>query len=104
MSQRRKVEVERIGLVYAQLAVLRELGPGEGGQVAVDFYDIEVAGAFQHFDSERAASRSDLDQMLVRLRIQGVDDALNDIGIVEEVLAEAFPDCHLKPVAAQPGR
>ena len=66
------------------------IGRERAGEVAVDLDGIELPGALQQSPGQSAAARSDLDDALAAGRRDAIDDAANDGGIVQEVLAEAL--------------
>ena len=59
-------------------------------QVAVQFHGIHAAGGAQQFSGNGALARADLYQILEWLRGNAVHYALDDAGIMQEVLAESF--------------
>ncbi len=60
------------------------------GEIAIDLDDREVLDAFEQWARERAQARPDLDHVVIRLRIERGDDALDGAAIDQEMLAEAF--------------
>ena len=59
-------------------------------QVPVEFDNVELAVAGHQKLGQRALPRANFDQMLIRLRVYRADDPVDNAGILEEVLAEAF--------------
>ena len=58
--------------------------------VAVEFDGVQVRQAFEQRLGECAEAGADLDDDIGWLRMDGVDDGMDDAVIDEEVLAEAF--------------
>jgi hypothetical protein len=74
------------------------VGPRVGSkrfrQIAVDLDHIHVFGPRQQAPGQSAAAGSYFDQALSGRRRNAIDDAANDAGIVQEVLAETFTNLH----------
>ena len=60
------------------------------GEVAIAFDDGEMLEALQQWNRQCAESRPDLDQVVVELRIDGGDDAVDVVPIDQEILTEAL--------------
>ena len=89
-GERDEVDVERVGLVHDQLAQRADPRLQFGDHVAVDLDDFQASRAREQVAGQRAQSRSDLDQWLPGLRIDGRDDARDHLLVMQEVLAEAL--------------
>jgi len=85
-----EVELQRIALVQAKARVGAELALQDGDQVEVQLDHVELRAAAEQALGQRALARADLQQALVLLGADGAQDAVDDAGIVQEVLAEAL--------------
>jgi hypothetical protein len=59
-------------------------------EVAIDLDDREALEAFEQRAGERAQPGPDLDDVVIRLRIERSDDALDVMPVDQEMLAEAL--------------
>ena len=97
--QRREVELERIGLVQHEAFLMRESLDEGGGKIPIDLDHIERAARLKEQLRERAASRTDLNQVARRTRRERLHDAADDRRIVQEMLSKALPCPHGRCVA-----
>ena len=67
-----------------------EIGAQAHGQIAVQLNHVQGCAAFQQRPGQCAGTGADLDQDFARLRVEGIEDALHDAVVVQEVLAEAL--------------
>ena len=92
-AQRRRqggeIEAQGIALDEPQPLLGKTL-PQAGGEITVELDGREMAGSIDERLGERAESGADLDQMLAGFRVDGGDDAPDDIGIAQEILSEAL--------------
>lgn len=70
--------------------VAKEFGAQHRNQVPVQFDGIQRAGFFQQLLGEGTQTGADLHQMLPGPGVDRPEDAANDAGVVEEVLAKAL--------------
>jgi len=68
----------------------RVFGTQARDQIAVKLNHVQGCAAFQQRPGQCAVAGADLDQNFARLRVEGVEDALHDAAVVQEVLAEAL--------------
>jgi hypothetical protein len=87
--ERTEVELQGIGLVHNQLCG-RVIGTQARDQITVQLNHMQGGAAIEQRPGERARAGTDLDQGFARLRVEGVEDALHDAAVVQEVLAEAL--------------
>ena len=59
-------------------------------QVAIQLDNVQPATGFQQGLRQRALTRPDLYQVLLRQRVYGVDDPVDHRDVSEEILAKAF--------------
>ncbi|MCY1183260.1 hypothetical protein D9M68_797810 [compost metagenome] len=85
-----EVELQRIALVEAEVRQKAELVLQDGDQVQVQFDDVELGAAGQQAFGERALARPDLQQVLARAGVNAAQDAVDDAGVMQEVLAETL--------------
>jgi hypothetical protein len=90
MRERGKIHLEHVGVDDKELADAARLVAQRFDQVAVEFDRGQFPGAAQQGQGERAFAGSDLDDALSRLRRDRIDDAAQDAGVVQEMLAEAL--------------
>src|SRR5262249_15228418 len=89
-GESRKVELQRIGLVQHETGRARKFHSQQAGQVAIDLDRIERPGPGKQVPGEGTPSGTDLDQPVLRLRIDCVCDPRDDGRVMEEVLTEPF--------------
>ncbi len=89
-GERSEVELERVRLVQREALWRPKLGVEQRGQVPVDLDRIEARGPIHEQTCQGTPSGTDLDQTVGGLGTQGRDDAVQDRGVVQEVLAESF--------------
>ena len=83
----REIELERVGTVDGQLE-RRKARRQLGGEIAIDFDGLELAGALDERRGERALAGADLDQKIARRGSDGVDDARSHARVMQEMLPE----------------
>src|SRR5690606_24237019 len=82
--------LQRIALVQVKVGVGAELVLQDGDQVQVQLDHIQACAAVQQTFGERALTRADFHQALAVARVDGAQDAVDDAGVVQEILAEAL--------------
>jgi hypothetical protein len=82
--------LQGIGLVHSELVCGVAIAQAPT-QVPVDLDDMQVIEARQQRRGQRPQTRTDFDDMIASLWIDGGDDALDHRRIGEKVLAESFP-------------
>ena len=85
-----EIEVEHVSFVQLQRAVRGCDLAQMTRSIPIDLHGLERADAIEQWQRDRAQARSDFDQALARLGIDGVENPLDDASIMEEVLTEAF--------------
>ena len=98
-GERREVETQRIRPVQRQ-ALRRVPLTERRGEVAVDLDGIEATGGFEQRRGERAMAGADLHQCVAGPRSDGLDDAVYDPRVVQEMLAETLAGEHHRRSAA----
>jgi hypothetical protein len=88
--QRREIELQHVRLVQAQGRVAASDCLEMLDRIAIDFDRMQLAQPRKQRQGDRAEPGPDFHDRVVRLRIDGVDDAPDDLRIVQEVLAEAL--------------
>ena len=59
-------------------------------QVLVQLHDVELGAAVEQAFGQCALARADFQQAVIGLGVDGTQDAVDDAGIVQEILAEAL--------------
>ncbi|MCY1514918.1 hypothetical protein D9M68_494840 [compost metagenome] len=89
-AQLGEVELHRIALVQGELRIEAELELEQRNQVLVQLDHVEMRAATGQALGEGALAGADFHQAFACTRVNGAQDAVDDAGVVQEVLAEAF--------------
>ena len=85
-----EIELKGVCHVDAQVPAVRTARAERGGQLGVDLDHLQAAQPIEQRAGDGPLTRTDLHHGLARLRGDGVHDAADDSGVVEEVLTEAL--------------
>ncbi|MNP06943.1 hypothetical protein D3C76_989480 [compost metagenome] len=85
-----EVEFQRVALVQGEVRLEAEAPLELRDQVEVELDHVEPGAAVHQSFGQRALARADLHQMLAFARGDGTQDAVDDAGVMQEVLAEAL--------------
>ena len=66
------------------------LGRHSRGKIAVDLYDGEPPDAFEQWARQCAQAGADLDEIVIRPRVERCHDALDVMAVDQEMLAETL--------------
>jgi hypothetical protein len=86
LRQLREVHFEHIRLDHIQVGTCTQAH----GQVAVQFDDCELAQPLDQRLRERGQTGPDFNHGLARLRIDGLNDGLDDPAVAQEMLPKTF--------------
>jgi hypothetical protein len=62
----------------------------QNNQITVKFYDIQLTTMFKQRQRQGPLSGANFDQMVLWIRRNGCDNALNNLIIMEEMLTKTF--------------
>ena len=85
-----EVELQRVALMQVEVALAGELLVEDRDQVLVQFHHVQLGAAAQQALGQCALARADFQQAVFGLGADGAQDAVDNAGIVQEVLAEAL--------------
>ncbi|MNI62765.1 hypothetical protein D3C73_1180980 [compost metagenome] len=85
-----EVELQRIALMQVEVALAGKLLVEDRDQVLVQFHHVELRAAAEQALGQCALARADFQQAVFCLGMNGAQDAVDNAGIVQEVLAKAF--------------
>ncbi len=85
-----EVELQGVALVQAEIAATGKLVLQDRHQVLVQFHHVQLCPAAQQAFGQGALAGADFQQMFAGLGVDGTQDAVDDAGVVQEVLAEAL--------------
>ncbi|MCY1447661.1 hypothetical protein D9M71_642910 [compost metagenome] len=89
-TQAGEVELQRIALVQAEVVAVSELLVEDRDQVLVQLDHVQLCAARQQAGSQGALTRADFQHALAGLGVDRAQDAVDDAGVVQEVLAKAL--------------
>lgn len=90
LAQDREVEAERVDIVKRE-TLGWEFVDQARREIAVDLDDGKPAYPFEQGTRERAEAGPDLDYVVVALRVDSGDDAVDVMAINQEILAKPLP-------------
>lgn len=85
-----EVELQGVALVQAEVAPAGELLIEDRDQVLVQFHYVQLGAAVEQALSQRTLARADFQYAVFGFGMDGAQDAVDNTGIVQEVLAKAF--------------
>ncbi|MCY1367601.1 hypothetical protein D9M69_545440 [compost metagenome] len=85
-----EVELQRIALMQVEVALAGKLLVENRDQVLVQLHHVELRAAAEQALGQCALARADFQQAVFCLGMNGAQDAVDNAGIVQEVLAKAF--------------
>ncbi|MNM71427.1 hypothetical protein D3C81_830910 [compost metagenome] len=85
-----EVEFQRITLMQVEIALAGKLLVEDRDQVLVQLHHVELRAAAEQALGQCALARADFQQAVFCLGMNGAQDAVDNAGIVQEVLAKAF--------------
>ncbi|MNN56089.1 hypothetical protein D3C81_1710000 [compost metagenome] len=85
-----EVELQRIAGVEGEVRVEAEAHLQQGQQVLVQLDHVQLGAAAEQALGKGALAGADFHHVLARARMDGAQDAVDDTGIVQEVLAETL--------------
>ncbi|MNE30905.1 hypothetical protein D3C80_1244460 [compost metagenome] len=85
-----EVELQRIAGVEGEVRVAAEAHLQQGQQVLVQLDHVQLGAAAEQTLGKGALTGADFHHVLARAGMDGAQDAVDDAGIVQEVLAEAL--------------
>lgn len=85
-----EVELQCVALMQVEVALAGELLVEDRDQILVQFHHVQLGTAVKQAFSQRTLARADFQQVVFRLGANGAQDAVDNAGIVQEVLAEAL--------------
>src|SRR5690606_30141629 len=88
--QAREVELQRVALVEVKARIAGELGIEDGDQVEVELDHVQACAAVEQAFGQCALAGADLQQTFTLPGVDGAENAMDDAGIVQKILAEAF--------------
>ncbi|MCY1450662.1 hypothetical protein D9M71_674880 [compost metagenome] len=89
-AQAGEVELQGVALVQAEVVAASELLVEDRHQILVQLDHVKLCAAAQQAFGQGALARADFQHAIARLGVDRAQDAVNDPGIVQEVLAEAL--------------
>ncbi|MCY1455998.1 hypothetical protein D9M71_731840 [compost metagenome] len=76
--------------MQAEVAAISELVLQDRHQVFVQLHHVQLCATAQQAFGQGALARADFQQVFAGLGVDGTQDAVDDAGVVQEVLAEAL--------------
>ncbi len=85
-----EVELQRVTLVQVEVALAGELLVEDRDQILVQLYHVKLCAAVEQAFGQRALARADFQHAVIGFGVDGAQDAVDNAGIVQKVLAEAL--------------
>ncbi len=85
-----EIEFEGVALIQAKARVTAELVLQDRHQIAVELNYVELRAAVEQAFGQRALARADLQHVLAVAGMDGAQDAVNNPGVMQEVLAKTL--------------